>query len=303
MRCTRSWSAPGRTAGTPTTRRTGPATTSSGRISDRPWPRSATTRGPGSCSSTGCGTSGSTVSSRRALAWPTGWRISGPHQLGPDHQQTLHLRFHIANVLRSQGRFSEALELDTYVLERQRAVLGPDHPHALMTAGGLGADLCALGALPGGAGIPDRGTYESFKEQFGEDYPRTLTAAHNLAVSLRLVGECFAARDLDQETLDRRRAVLGREPPVYPPLRGQPGPGHARGRCVPGLRRPAAQHPGPVPPCSATTCPRPCAPRPAWPSHCARRGSRSRRGTWPGTPTSATSGSTAATHPMRWPAG
>ena len=74
-------------------------------------------------------------------------------QLGPDHQQTLHLRFHIANVLRSQGRFSEALELDTYVLERQRAILGPDHPHALMTAGGLGADLCALGRLPGGAGF------------------------------------------------------------------------------------------------------------------------------------------------------
>ena len=42
----------------------------------------------------------------------------------------------------------------------------------------------------------DRETYESFKEQFGEDYPRTLAAAHNLAISLRLVGDCFAARDL-----------------------------------------------------------------------------------------------------------
>ena len=47
------------------------------------------------------------------------------HQLGPDHQQTLHLQFQIANVLRSQGRFAEARDLDTYVLERQRAVLGP----------------------------------------------------------------------------------------------------------------------------------------------------------------------------------
>ena len=67
------------------------------------------------------------------------------HRLGPDHQQTLYLQFHIANVLRSQGRFSEARDLDTYVLERQRAVLGPDHPHSLMTANGLGADLRALG--------------------------------------------------------------------------------------------------------------------------------------------------------------
>ena len=57
----------------------------------------------------------------------------------------MYLQFHIANVLRSQGRFSDARELDTYVLERQRAVLGPDHPHALITANGLGADLHALG--------------------------------------------------------------------------------------------------------------------------------------------------------------
>ncbi len=111
-------------------------------------------------------------------------------QLGPDHQQTLHLRFHIANVLRSQGRFAEARELDTYVLERQRAVLGPDHPHALMTAGGLAADLRALGEFQQ-ALASDQETYDSFKEQFGEDYPRTLNAAHNLAVSLLLVGDCY----------------------------------------------------------------------------------------------------------------
>jgi Tetratricopeptide repeat/TIR domain len=133
-------------------------------------------------------------------------------QLGPDHQQTLRLRFDIANVLRSLGRFAEARELDTYVLERQRAVLGPDHPHALMTAGGLAADLRALGEFQQ-ALASDRETYDSFKEQFGEDYPRTLNAAHNLAVSLRLVGDCFAARIIDGDTLARRRAVLGPDHP------------------------------------------------------------------------------------------
>jgi CO dehydrogenase nickel-insertion accessory protein CooC1 len=132
------------------------------------------------------------------------------HRLGPDHQQTLQLRFNVANVLRSQGRFIESRDLDTYVLERQRAVLGADHPHALMTAGGLGADLRALGEFQQ-ALASDRKTYESFKEQFGEDYPRTLNAAHNLASSLLLVGDYFAARALDEETLDRQRSVLGRD--------------------------------------------------------------------------------------------
>jgi len=134
------------------------------------------------------------------------------HQLGADHQQTLHLQFQIANILWSQGRFGDARDLDTYVLERQRAELGPDHPHTLMTANGLGADLKALGDYQQALRL-DQETYSSFKDQFGDDYPRTLMAAHNLAASLRLVGDCFAARRLDEETLERREQVLGRDHP------------------------------------------------------------------------------------------
>ena len=134
------------------------------------------------------------------------------HQLGPDHQQTLYLKFHIANVLRSQGRFSEARDLDAFVLERQREVLGPRHPHALMTASGRGGDLRALGDYPH-ALASDLETYQSFREQCGEDYPRTLSAAFNLACSLRMMGNYSAARHLDQETLDRRRTVLGADHP------------------------------------------------------------------------------------------
>jgi len=132
--------------------------------------------------------------------------------LGPDDPQTLYLQFHIANVLRSQGRFGDARKLDTYVLERQHAVLGPDHPHALITANGLGADLHALGDFSEALTLNLR-TYESFKEQLGADYPRSLASAHNLAASYRLVGDCLAARRLDEETLDRQRRVLGREHP------------------------------------------------------------------------------------------
>jgi TIR domain/Tetratricopeptide repeat/CobQ/CobB/MinD/ParA nucleotide binding domain/NB-ARC domain len=134
------------------------------------------------------------------------------HELGPDHQQTLHLQSQIANILRSQGRFDEARDLDTYVLERQRAVLGADHPYALITAGGLAADLRALGYFQE-ALASDRVTYESFKEQFGADTERALAAAHNLASSLRLVGDYFAARHLDQETLDRQRRALPQNHP------------------------------------------------------------------------------------------
>jgi MinD-like ATPase involved in chromosome partitioning or flagellar assembly len=133
-------------------------------------------------------------------------------QLGEDHRQTLYLRFHLANLLRSRGRYREARDLDDHVLSRQQAVLPPDHPHTLMTAGGLAADLRALGEFQQ-ALIADQDTYDRLKEQFGDDHPRTLAEANNLAVSLRLVGDCFTARRIDRETHDRRRLVLGPDHP------------------------------------------------------------------------------------------
>ena len=135
------------------------------------------------------------------------------HQLGSDHQQTLHLQFQIANVLRSQGQFEEARDLDTYVLERQRMMLGADHPHTLMTANGLSADLRALGEFQNSLTL-DEATYESFRDQFGQDYPRTLVAGHNLGCSLRLTGNRFTARRLDEETLHRQTVVLGEDHPL-----------------------------------------------------------------------------------------
>ncbi|GAA2377290.1 hypothetical protein GCM10010404_36790 [Nonomuraea africana] len=131
---------------------------------------------------------------------------------GGDHWQTLYLRFHLANVLRSQGRYREARQEDEQVVARQRVVLGERHPHTLMTSGSLAADLRGLGEFRQALDL-DQNTYAQFKELFGEEHPRTLAAANNLAVSYRLVGDCFSARRIDQDTLERRKAVLGASHP------------------------------------------------------------------------------------------
>jgi hypothetical protein len=47
----------------------------------------------------------------------------------------------------------------------------------------------------------------------GADHPSTLVSASNLANDLRALGEVQAARDLEQDTLDRRRRVLGPDHP------------------------------------------------------------------------------------------
>ncbi|MFI6848772.1 FxSxx-COOH system tetratricopeptide repeat protein [Kitasatospora sp. NPDC050467] len=129
-------------------------------------------------------------------------------KLGEDDRQTLLLRFQLANVLRSQGNYAEALSLDEATLERQRALLGEHHPYTLMTAGSLGADRRALGRFQAALDL-DREILDQFRELFGDDNPRTLSMANNLAIDYRLVGDSEAARELDQETLDRRTAVLG----------------------------------------------------------------------------------------------
>jgi tetratricopeptide (TPR) repeat protein len=131
---------------------------------------------------------------------------------GRDDQQVLHLQYQIAHVLRSQGRFDEARDLDAYVLSRQREVLDPDHPHTLLTASGLATDLRALGDFRAALGS-DQDTYDQFRQLFGEDHPSTLEVANNLAVSYRLVGDFLIARQIDDETLARRRLVLGPEHP------------------------------------------------------------------------------------------
>ena len=47
----------------------------------------------------------------------------------------------------------------------------------------------------------------------GEDHPDTLDSAGNLAADLRDLGEYEAARELDEDTLARRRRVLGEDHP------------------------------------------------------------------------------------------
>jgi hypothetical protein len=47
----------------------------------------------------------------------------------------------------------------------------------------------------------------------GADHPSTLISATSLAADLYMLGEVQAARDLEQDTLDRRRRVLGADHP------------------------------------------------------------------------------------------
>lgn len=127
---------------------------------------------------------------------------------GPGDRMLLYLRFHVANIVRSQGDYRTALEIDEDVLAKQTAAFGREYVHTLMTASSLTADLSALGRYPEALRIAKE-TTDSFTELFGEDHQFTLMAANNLALSHRVAGDCFTARDIDRRTLSLRHQVLG----------------------------------------------------------------------------------------------
>ncbi|MEU2157948.1 FxSxx-COOH system tetratricopeptide repeat protein [Streptomyces sp. NPDC019396] len=139
-------------------------------------------------------------------------RDSWREMLGNDDLQYLYLRFHLSNIFRSQGRYTDAKELDEVTLERQKAVLGTSHPHTYMTTSGLAMDLGALGEYGQAMELATE-AHEGFSQIFHESHPRTLAAANNLALNLRMVGHYSRAREIDQEVFDRRTEVLGPEHP------------------------------------------------------------------------------------------
>jgi hypothetical protein len=128
-------------------------------------------------------------------------------------RQLLHLRFNLANILRDRGQFQNARRLDEDVLAEQRELLGPTHPHTLMTAGSYAADLRGLGEYAK-ALEQDKETYAAWIDIFGEDNPRTLNAMSNLAVSYRLTGDFRNARERDEQVYRRRNAFLPEHHPT-----------------------------------------------------------------------------------------
>lgn len=119
-------------------------------------------------------------------------------------RQLLHLRFNLANVLRSMARYDESFALDTEVRQEQIELLGPTFSHTLMTNGSLAADLRGLGRYAESL-VVDTENYQSWSTIFGEDHSWTLAAANNLATSYRNMGDFREAIRLDEDTFQRRR--------------------------------------------------------------------------------------------------
>lgn len=119
---------------------------------------------------------------------------------------------HLAKIYRGLGKFDIAFALNSQVLDNQRVLLSRTHFRALLTAGGVGADLRALARFDD-ALDEDIATLAGLREAFGDDHPLTLAAQNNLVVSYFHAGDVTRALALGREDHAHRVRLFGDDHP------------------------------------------------------------------------------------------
>ncbi|KAJ7447397.1 hypothetical protein FB451DRAFT_778546 [Mycena latifolia] len=118
----------------------------------------------------------------------------------------------LASIYREKGEFHRARLLRESVLERQRTLLGEDHPDVLLSMANLATTYWKLGQVRKAEEL-DTMVLEKYKTLLGEDHPDTLNAMANVAATYRELGEFKKAEELETMVLDKRRTLLGEDHP------------------------------------------------------------------------------------------
>ncbi len=113
-----------------------------------------------------------------------------------------------AHYLHAEGDSHASRAVCEPLLDRWRAVLGPDHPDTLTAAGRLTFALFAVGDVEPARAL-GQDTLQRCRRVYGPDGPITLEAATALTVARVSVGDVESVSALGQDTLQRCRRVLG----------------------------------------------------------------------------------------------
>ncbi len=150
---------------------------------------------------------------------PTGWDAYAqlaPHVLATaslsDHSPaSRQLVLHTTRYLQAKGDSPGSRALCEQLLDRWRAVLGPDHPDTLTAAGTLTLALIQLGEVEAARTL-GQDTLQRCHRTLGPDHTTTLLAAATLTAALLPEGQ--PARTLGQDTLQRCHRTLGPHHPI-----------------------------------------------------------------------------------------
>ncbi|KAJ6533869.1 hypothetical protein DFH09DRAFT_1284320 [Mycena vulgaris] len=117
-----------------------------------------------------------------------------------------------ACVYYDSGRFTEAEPLECSVLEKQKQLLGADHPNTLRAMGNLAATYRQLERYTEAEPL-ERSVLEKRKQLLGADHPDTLSAMGNLAATYHQLGKYTETEPLERSVLEKRKQLLGADHP------------------------------------------------------------------------------------------
>ncbi|KAJ7811542.1 hypothetical protein B0H14DRAFT_2523748 [Mycena olivaceomarginata] len=111
-------------------------------------------------------------------------------------------------ILWEAGKYKQCERLLEGVLEKQKQVLGNDHPDTLITMGNLASTYSGLGEHQKAKEL-NLTVLEKWKQVLGDNHPDTLCTMGNLAWTYLCLGEHQKAKELNLTVLEKRKQVLG----------------------------------------------------------------------------------------------
>ncbi|KAI8686582.1 NACHT domain-containing protein [Fusarium keratoplasticum] len=118
----------------------------------------------------------------------------------------------LGSVLRYQGKYEEAEQMNRRALEGHEKVLGREHPHTLGSISNLGLVLQYQGKYEEAEQMHRR-ALEARERVLGREHPDTLASVGNLGLVLQYQGEYEEAEQMNRRALEGHKKVLGREHP------------------------------------------------------------------------------------------
>ncbi|KAJ7819757.1 hypothetical protein B0H14DRAFT_2600393 [Mycena olivaceomarginata] len=118
----------------------------------------------------------------------------------------------ICQIYFDSGKYQETELLQATVLEKQKTLLGTNHPDTLLAMGNLAFTYGQLGRYQE-AELLEVTVLEKRKTLLGADHPHTLVAMGNLASTYRELGRYQEAELLEATVLEKRKTLLGADHP------------------------------------------------------------------------------------------
>ncbi|KAJ5843194.1 uncharacterized protein N7525_000935 [Penicillium rubens] len=131
---------------------------------------------------------------------------------GAEDEDTLDSTVMLGEAYVLEGRWEEAEQLFTQVIETSKTKLGADHPSTLTSMAHLASTLREQGRWEEAEQL-ELQVVETSKTKLGADHPNTLTSIANLASTLREQGRWEEAEQLFTHVIETSKTKLGADHP------------------------------------------------------------------------------------------